>query len=163
MPALQDRLWRFFSNFSFTQWISGAAILLGSALIAPFLCGLLWARTDSPIETAAVIAYWRDLITIAVMLQVILIVMGIAVLVIQIARFVNLLRSEVKPITDDAQQTLKQARATTEFVTKHTAEPIIQTASFFSGLFAFLREIIRLGRILKRRPPAEGTPPHDGN
>ena len=69
----------------------------------------------------------------------------------QIARFVNLLRSEVKPITEDTKQAIKNVRVTSEFVQKNAVKPVIKSQSFLAGLLAFLSEITKISRILQRR------------
>jgi predicted PurR-regulated permease PerM len=149
------------SGWTFNKFVALGTIIFVAILLIPFLIGLFFAITGDPIESAARMRYWRDLITIVLSIQLILIVVAVAIVIVQVARFVNLLRSEVKPIAEDAQQTLRTARATTEFVSKNTVAPIIQTKSFFAGLVAFLREIILLGRILKRQNKSEEAAPDD--
>lgn len=100
--------------------------------------------------------YFKDLVNIAVSVSTLVIVVGVGVLVIQVARFVNLLRSEVKPITEDAQTALAEVRTTAQFVQKHSVSPIIKGQSFLAGVLAFLREIIRLTQVLQRRVDEEG-------
>jgi hypothetical protein len=136
-------------------WAVGGFIGL---LLLLFVLAAIYAWTNDAVEAASRMDYWRNLISIFISLQIIVIVVAIGILIVQIARFVNLLRSEVKPITQDAQQTAQTARATAEFVSKHSVEPVIKTLSFTAGLLAFLREIVQLGRILKRQ---NGSANHD--
>ncbi|MCI0351116.1 MAG: hypothetical protein L0Z53_16960, partial [Acidobacteriales bacterium] len=100
---------------------------------------------------AAFFRYVRDLITIGLALTSMVIVIGIGILVVQIARLVNLLSTEVKPISDDTKLAVRNVRTTTEFVQKRTVEPIIQTYAFLAGLTTFLLEIVRLSRMLQQR------------
>jgi membrane protein implicated in regulation of membrane protease activity len=121
-----------------------------------FLIGLVTAIAFGE-RAAAWFSYFRDLINIALAVSTLVIVVGVGVLIVQIARFVNLLRSEVKPITEDTQKALKEVRTTAQFVQKHGVSPIIKGQSFFAGILAFLREIVRITRILQRRTDdAEG-------
>lgn len=115
-----------------------------------FLIGLVTAIAFG--ESAAMwFGYFRNLVNIALAVSTLVIFVGIGVLIVQIARFVNLLRSEVKPITEDSQKALQEVRATAQFVQKNSVQPIIQGQAFFAGLLAFLREIVRLTQILQRR------------
>lgn len=147
------------TGWTFTRFVTLGTIIFIAIILSPFSIALLMAFIADPVDLALRMSYWRDSIIIVLSIQSILVVVSFAIVLVQVARFVNLLRSEVKPITEDAQQTLKTARATTEFVSKHTVTPIIQTQSFLAGFFVFLREIVRLGRILKRQNrPTEPTP-----
>lgn len=138
------------NGFSFTRWtfiIVGAIVVI---YIVVFSFGFIAAVVN--VEWARpFFAYFRNLILLLLSLTSILIVVGVGVLLIQIARFVNLLKSEVQPITRDAQAAIKTVRTTTEFVQKNAVQPIIQTSSFLVGLLTFLREIARLSRLLQQR------------
>ncbi|MGB7338103.1 MAG: hypothetical protein WBC91_04355 [Phototrophicaceae bacterium] len=107
-----------------------------------------WADADG---SAAYFDYVRGLFDVIVSLASILIIIAIGVLIVQIARFVNLLRSEVKPITEDTKQAIKNVRVTSEFVQKNAVKPVIKTQTFIAGILAFLREIGRISKILQRR------------
>lgn len=137
-------------GFSFMRW---TFIIVGTIIalyIVLFLFGLISAIVN--VEWAGpFFAYFRNLILLLLSMTSILVVVGAGVLIIQVARFVNLLKSEVQPITRDAQEAIKNVRTTTEFVQKNAVEPIIQTSSFLVGLLTFLREIARLSRLLQQR------------
>lgn len=160
--TVPQRIRRWFTTgWTLTKFVTAGTALFIIIILIPFFIGLVLALSSDPIDAAARMSYWRDLITIVLSIQIIVIIVGVAIVIVQIARFVNLLRSEIKPITEDAQQTLRTARATTEFVSKHAVAPIFQVKSFLAGLFAFLREIVLLGRILKRQNTTAETPPDD--
>jgi hypothetical protein len=137
------------SWFTFKRAFSIALALFIGIFIMVFACGfiasLLWNES-----AASFFSYFRDLMTIGLTMSGIMIVVGIGILIAQIARFVNLIRSEIKPITEDTKQAIRNVRATTEFVQKHAVEPIIQFQSFLAGLIAFLREIVIITQILQR-------------
>jgi len=120
-----------------------------------FLVGLITAIAFGD-RAAAWFAYFRDLVNIALAVSTLVIFVGIGVLVVQVARFVNLLRSEVKPITEDTKKAVKEVRTTAQFVQKHSVKPIVEGQAFFAGLLAFLREIVRLTQILQRRSDEAG-------
>ena len=137
-------------GFSFMRWTFIIVGMIIALYVVIFLFGLIAALVN--VEWARpFFAYFRNLILLLLSFTSILIVVGTGVLLVQIARFVNLLKSEVQPITRDAQEAVKTVRTTTEFVQKNAVEPIIQTSSFLAGLLTFLREIARLSRLLQQR------------
>ncbi len=133
--------------------IISVGVLVGIYVLL-FVIGLITAIIFG--ERAALwFGYFKNLVNIAVSVSTLAIIVGIGVLVIQVARFVNLLRSEVKPITEDAQKAVQEVRTTAQFVQKHGVSPIIKGQSFVAGLLAFLREIVRLTQVLQRRVDEE--------
>lgn len=133
--------------------IRGTAIpLLLYVLIFVFGFWRAWVDADG---SAAYFEYVRGLFDVVVSLASMLIIIAIGVLIVQIARFVNLLRSEVKPITEDTKQAIKNVRVTSEFVQKNAVKPVIKTQTFIAGILAFLREISRISKILQRREPKD--------
>lgn len=121
--------------------------IIGVVLII-FLIGLI-AALINPQGASVFFAYLRNLFLIVLSIQGILIVTAIGVLIIQVARFVNLLRSEVKPITDDTREAVNNVRVTTHVVRKQALEPVIVLQGFFVGLVAFLREFFRIRRLIR--------------
>ncbi|MEO1287250.1 MAG: hypothetical protein AAFV93_05740, partial [Chloroflexota bacterium] len=106
--------------------IRGTAIPLVIYLLI-FLLGF-WRAWVDPAGSAAFFEYVRGLFETVVSIASIVIIIAIGVLIVQIARFVNLLRSEVKPITEDTKQAFRNVRATSEFVQENAVKPIIQAA-----------------------------------
>lgn len=151
----RKRLWNWASG---GQTFSGctrlAAIVLVAIYLGLFVFAVVMAFSNAE-GAASFFGYLGDLINIAFTLTGILIVIGSAVVLIQAARFINLLRSEVSPITHDAQEAAKNVRTTSEFVQKQAVEPVIQSQSFLAGVVAFLREIFRLSRLFRKRDDSD--------
>lgn len=144
---------------SSTWTLTRVAILAGGGfagfILILFLIALAIAVFGDVSIWAQRMQYFRDLLMIIVAVQVILIVTGFAILVVQIGRFVNLLRSEIKPITRETQQAARNVRVTSQFVSEQATGPVIQASSFFFGAITFLREISRIRSLLKKKPQAE--------
>ena len=138
------------SGFSFTRFVGIAAVGMIVFIVVVFVIGLIFILTD-PAGWQPRVAVIRDLALIIVSVQSVIIVTGLAVMLVQLARFINLLGSEVKPITRDAREALKSVRTTADFTRKNVAAPLIQTQTFFAGLGVFIREILRLTRLISRR------------
>ncbi|MDQ7025544.1 MAG: hypothetical protein Q9P01_10150 [Anaerolineae bacterium] len=138
------------SWWTFKRAIIVAFSIFVGTYVLIFLIGLVAAIIWNE-SAASFFRYFRDLMTIALAISSAMIVIATGILIVQIARFINLIRSEVKPITDDTKQAIRNVRVTSEFVQKHAVEPIIQVQSFLAGLIAFLREIILISQVLQRR------------
>ena len=139
------------SGMSITRVLILAVGGLIGLVVILFVIGLIMALTDIERWSLA-ISMLRDYVVIVMTIIGILIVVGIALLAFQIARLISLLRSEGQVILSDTKETVSSARGTVEFVGKTTVEPVINTSRFVSGLVAFLREIVKLYRVIQ--PPA---------
>lgn len=117
----------------------------------------VWRAIADPSGSAEYFEYLRNLTEIMLSITLIVIFIGLGVLIVQIARFVNLLRSEIKPITRDTRAAIQNVRTTSAFVKKQAADPIIRTSSFMAGFLTFLREIVRISRILRQRDEQGGS------
>lgn len=134
-----------------TMLATGVLIAL---VLALFVFALVIALTAS--ETwMPVMQIMRDTITIVAFMLVILIISSIAILIVQVAHLVNLLQTEIKPILDNARETAKATKATAQFVSKNALDPIIQLKSFFAGLGAFIRELLKIRSVIKPNKSAK--------
>ena len=84
-------------------------------------------------------------------LEGILIVLALAVLIVQVARLINLLQNEVKPVLKNTQETLNTARGTVEFVSDTVTRPVVQASAFFAGASVMTRNLLGIRRALKPR------------
>jgi cytochrome b561 len=139
------------SRWTLRNVVIGASALLIGLIILIVIGSIFIALTSDPQQASSLMSYVRDVISILLTTVMILIIVGIAVLILQIARFVNLLINEVKPITEDTKRAVKHAAVAAEFASKQGIEPIIKTQAFFFGLAAFFREILRLNKVLQSR------------
>jgi len=130
-----------------------AAILI--LLILALLAFALVAALTAAETWAPFVQIFRDVLIIIVVVESVLIVTAFAILILQAAGFIIMLKTEIKPILDNARETTRLTKATAEFVSQNSIDPLIQIKSFISGLLGFLREIIRI-RALLQTDPAEG-------
>lgn len=136
------------------KWVTMAIVAI---LVLIFLAGLALALFTDATQTASKVQVVRDIVVIMIAIEGILIIVGIAVLIVQIARLVNLLQTGAKPVLDNAATAAKSAKGTAEFVGDNVAEPIIKAGGFFAGLSVFLREIGGIRRAIRRRGKTHGT------
>ena len=135
------------SGASITRLIKLTAIF-GIVLILLLLIAALAAALTAAETWAPFVRVFRDLFLLLLLLESVLVIAALAILMLQAAGFLIMLRSEIKPILDNARETTRLSKATAQFVNANAIDPIIQIKSFLAGLLAFLRELIRLRAIV---------------
>ncbi|MBO9310112.1 MAG: hypothetical protein J7551_10055 [Chloroflexi bacterium] len=93
----------------------------------------------------------RDLFIVILALHTTLIAIALVILIAQISALINILSSEVKPIIEEAQETVSTARDTTEFISRNVAVPVIRMTSTAVGVGVFVRELLAIRRNLSGR------------
>ena len=114
-------------------------ILFGVALAAALTAAETWAP---------VFRIFRDVFLLILILETVLVISALAVLMLQAAGFLIMLKTEVKPIIDNAREATRLSKATARFINNNAVDPLIQIRSFISGLLAFLRELIRIRNLV---------------
>lgn len=114
--------------------------------------------------TSAVI---RDIAIIVVAIESIFVFLLLGILVWQVWRLTKMIQTEVKPILDDAQETLGTLRGTTTFVSDHVVTPVTRTTGKVAGMRRSAS--VLAGDLLPRRKkptsratPVEPLPPPSG-
>jgi len=125
------------------------AALIGAILLL-FILALVIALTSNLEQSGALIRIIRDLVIIFLALEGILIVLALGILVIQLAKLINLLQTEVKPILENTQQTVKTAQGTVEFVSQNALAPILRLSGFLAGASVLTRELLGIRRAIRR-------------
>lgn len=128
--------------------IIASAVLIGLIILLFVLAVVLTLASNG--DFAATIRIIRDLVIIFLALEGILIVLSVAVLTLQVARLVNLLQNEVKPILVNTQETVKTAQNTVEFMSTNLTEPVIRASGFLTGASVLLGNLFGIRRAMKR-------------
>ncbi len=119
-------------------------LLFGAALAAALTAAETWAP---------VIRIFRDVFLLIFILESVLVIAALAILMLQAAGFLIMLKTEVKPIIENARETTRLSRATAQFINSNAVDPLIQIKSFLSGLLVFLRELIRIRNLVSTETP----------
>ena len=119
-------------------------VLLGAALAAALTAAETWAP---------LIQILRDVFLLILIMESVLVITALAILMLQAAGFLIMLKTEVKPILDNARETTRLSKATAQFINSNAVDPLIQIKSFLSGLLAFLRELIRIRNLVASEEP----------
>lgn len=113
-------------------------ILIGLIVGFVFVIGLLilgvWFLSLDPERTVLI----RDIFIIFMALETLLVGFVLAVLVFQLARLINLLQNEVKPILESTNETVSTLRGTTAFLSNHVTQPIIQLNGYLAAFQKFV-------------------------
>lgn len=137
------------SGWSFQRYMILAAIGLGVVILLPLIIGLIFAVVTDPEPTAIRFGMVRDIVIIILALQGVLIVVALTLLLLQVTRLISMIQNEIKPILEDAKDTVQTTKGTAEFVGKNVTEPIVTVGAFLTGTRVFLREIFGIRRALK--------------
>ncbi len=113
-----------------------ALIVVGLTLIgiAAFLA--LNAST-----TAAGVEVVRDVLIIVLTLMFIVIGVAFIVLLVQVARFINLLNNEIQPIIDSTKETVNILRGTATFISRNVAQPAVEGTATVRGIGRVLNDV----------------------
>jgi hypothetical protein len=103
-----------------------AGVIVSLALVGLAIYGM--AR--NPDFTAVL----RDIFIIALALVTIIIGLFLVILIFQLQSLIALLRDEIKPILESANQTASTVRGTTSFVSDSMVKPMIGVASMATGV-----------------------------
>ncbi len=112
-----------------------AAIVLLVVLFIAFAVILLLPSTDT--------AKIRDVFIIFMAVQSMLIGLALIVLMVQLARLINLLQNDIKPILDSTNETVSTLRGTVIFLGDNLAEPVLKLNEALAAL-SRLRRLLRL-------------------
>lgn len=93
-------------------------------------------------ETTSKIA---DVFIVFMALQSLIIGLVLIILIVQLARLINLLQHEIKPIVESTNETVSTLRGTTQFLSDNVSEPVIKINEYMAGVSEFFK-IIRPNR-----------------
>ena len=99
-------------------------------------------------QTPEKVALIRDVFIISMAFESILIGLALVIMMVQLARLINLLQNEVKPILDSTSETVSNLRGTTVFLSDNLVGPIIKLNEYLAGITQFIQVIG-----LMRKPP----------
>jgi hypothetical protein len=116
------------------------AFVILVALVIVSVIYLLQPATDT--------AKIRDVFIIFMALQSMLTGITLVILMIQLARLINLLQNEIKPILDSTNETVSNLRGTTTFLSDNLVEPVIKLNEYLAG---FSQLLLALGLVRKSK------------
>ncbi|MCP4541099.1 MAG: hypothetical protein GY832_28530 [Chloroflexi bacterium] len=99
------------------------------------------AAGQGPSPGEIVVGLFRDAAIIFVAFETLLIGVLLIILMIQMQSLVMLLRDEIKPMLESANETLATVRGTTQFVSHNVVSPVVKWSGYMAGLRRIVQEI----------------------
>ena len=116
-------------------------IIVGVVLLAAIIAGAIFLVNHE--ETASTV---RDIFIILVALEFMLIGWVLIVLIIQLAKLVNMLQNEVQPMIESTNEAVNTIRGTSIFISENLTEPIIKLNSYVAALNQFTSIFSKKGK-----------------
>lgn len=110
----------------------------------------IWILMNKPLGEVARI---RDIFIILMAIQSLVIGLALVVLMIQLARLINLMENEIKPILDTTNETVSNLRGTTLFLSENLVGPVLRMNEYLAGLTQLLATVGLFKRSANRKSP----------
>lgn len=127
----------------------GMGVLVG-VFVVGLIVALILAIVIGSDDVANVVQIVRDLFIIVLAMEGMFMLIAVIVLILQIAALVNLLQSEIKPIVDNANDTVNTVKGTTQFMSENVVEPVIKFSAITAAVGGLLREALGIRRTLRK-------------
>ncbi|MCD4685137.1 MAG: hypothetical protein K8S97_04285 [Anaerolineae bacterium] len=132
-----------------TFWLAvGGGAIAGSFILVLIIAIVLAIVIDSE-GAANWVAIIRDLFLIMLAMEGMVIMLALIVLILQVAALVNLLQSEIKPIVDNANETVSTVKGTAQFMSQNVVEPVMKWSAITAGVGGIMREALGIRRSLR--------------
>ena len=136
------------------RWFIGGAIIAGLLLVGLVVLMVFLsisayqaARAGvGPSPGSVVVGLLRDTAIVFVAFESLVIGVLLIVLMLQLQSLIVLLRDEIKPMLEAANETMSTVRGTTKFVSHNVVSPVMKWSSYLAGLRRIFREVSGLRR-----------------
>lgn len=109
------------------------------------------------------LAVVRDIAIVILALESIVIGALLVLTLLQIRTLVRILRDEIRPLLDSANQTMTTVKGTTQFVSKTVVNPLVRVTSYTTGTIQAVKSLFVIGQHVGRRPPLGEFPAAEAN
>jgi len=117
-------------------------------LLIATIASIIWLAQPST-DTARV----RDIFIIFMGLASLLTTFVLIILIIQLARLLNLIQNELRPILDSLNITISNLRGTTVFLSDNLTEPVIKLNEYLAGL----SQLFKVFGLMKKNQPTKNS------
>jgi predicted tellurium resistance membrane protein TerC len=98
----------------------------------------------------------RDIFIIFMALESLVLGVALVILIVQMARLINLLQNEVKPILESTNETVSTLRGTTAFLSDNLAGPVIKLNEYLAALQQMFK-VVGIARGGKNKSNSRGV------
>jgi hypothetical protein len=116
-------------------------LLLGVILIIATLVGVVYFLLLDTTPTSTI----RDILIIFMAFELSVIGIAVILLIIQIARLINLFQNEIKPLLESANETMGTLRGTAIFLGDSLVQPVIKANSYLA-VFQRVLDLLNINR-----------------
>ncbi len=108
---------------------------------------LYYLLTANPDKTEQI----RDVFIIILAVQSLMMGLVVVILILQLARLINLIQNEIRPILNSTSETVNNLRGTTLFLSENMVEPVIKMNEYMAGFTQFFATIGLIRRSSKKK------------
>lgn len=129
--------------------LSVVGVLLVGLIVVLVLLSIGAYRTAIAVDRSpgqAVVELLRDAAIIFVAFETLIIGLLLIILMLQTQSLIVLLRDEIKPMLEAANETAATVRGTTRFVSHNVVSPVMKWSGYLAGLRRIVREVSGLRR-----------------
>jgi len=119
-------------------------IILGAIAVLVIIGLAVWGLLQPTTDTGKI----RDIFIIFMAFETFIIGLTLIILLYQLARLINLLQNEIKPIINSTNETVNTLRGTTVFLSNNLVEPVMKLNEYMAGIQQVLK-FVGLGKKLK--------------
>jgi predicted tellurium resistance membrane protein TerC len=105
-------------------------VIIAAVVLIILIIASIWFLLQPSTDTAKI----KDVFIIFMALQSLFLGIILVVLIIQLARLINLLQNDIKPILDSTNETVSTLRGTTAFLSENVVEPVIKMNEYMAGI-----------------------------
>jgi len=125
-------------------------LVVAGLLLLGLIVLLVWLSVNAyqaasiaagPSPGEVVVGLLRDAAIIFVAFETLIIGVLLIILVVQTQSLIVLLRDEIRPMLEAANETLATVRGTTQFVSHNVVSPVMKWSGYLAGLRRVVREI----------------------
>ncbi len=112
-----------------------AVLAIVGVLLLGFLVFSTYWMLKHPQQTPTI----RDIFIIFMGFEFLLLGIALIILILQLARLINLIQNEVKPILDSTNETVNTLKGTTAFLSDNLVEPVLKLNEYIAGFQRLLQ------------------------
>lgn len=127
---------------------SSRKVVIGIAIAVVLVLALLIGAVILLVQPTTDTARVRDIFIIFMALESLLLGLTLVILIIQLARLINLLQNEIKPILESTNETVSNLRGTTSFLSDNLVGPVIKLNEYLAGL----SQALKLVSLTRKKP-----------
>lgn len=109
---------------------SGIFILLGILILAA-IAAIIYLMVISSLETSELV---KNISIVLLVFSSVIGTVSLVILIIQLAKLINLVKNEAKPIMTTTRETVNHVRGTASFISDKMVTPVIATNAKIAGI-----------------------------